>query len=110
MYDVYGAASIWEYNVSCCIWHLRTLMSSNKPTQIQSFSIYLMLLTHLLFIHAQGAILGDDMGMGKTVQIAALLAAIYSKTGWCLNVVWYDSVRFMRVVMVFYLIGMYQFV
>jgi SNF2 family DNA or RNA helicase len=30
---------------------------------------------------SQGAILGDDMGMGKTVTIAALLLAIYGKTG-----------------------------
>jgi SNF2 family DNA or RNA helicase len=36
---------------------------------------------HSKFISKQGGILGDDMGMGKTVQLTALLATLYGKTG-----------------------------
>lgn len=36
---------------------------------------------HKLFVFQKGGILGDDMGLGKTVQVAALLAAAFGKTG-----------------------------
>ncbi|ODH53794.1 hypothetical protein GX48_00212 [Paracoccidioides brasiliensis] len=36
---------------------------------------------HELFVYQKGGILGDDMGLGKSVQVIAFLTAAYGKTG-----------------------------
>lgn len=61
--------------------HSAGLIPASIARYLRDYQIEGVKFLHRKFVYQEGAILGDDMGLGKTVQVAALLAAAFGKTG-----------------------------
>lgn len=57
------------------------LIPASIAQYLRDYQIAGVKFLHRKFVYQEGGILGDDMGLGKSVQVAAFLTAAFGKTG-----------------------------